>query len=207
MAQYRRELKSFYAAREKNRLEKHLGAAQQFPEAAIAERFSDLFSSSSIFDLEKSLENAEGLTETETKARRNLLNIARAGFLENQAAEISGEYEACRNSRKIFFQNESLTLTEAFARIQTEEPIAARREIYARLSEARNSCADLFLEKFKIRQENAQKIGFENCRKLFEEISEVDFESFALKTEKFLAETEETYFRLLSDTFPETKSL
>ncbi|HEX9959736.1 MAG TPA: hypothetical protein VGB00_02305 [Pyrinomonadaceae bacterium] len=207
LSQYRRELKSYHAAREKNRLEKYLGAAQTLSGEAIAERFSDLFSASAISDLEKSLENTDELTETETRARQNLLNIARIGFLRNRAGEITSEYEICRKSLRVSFQNENLTFPEAFSEIQSEENPVLRREIYTRLSEARNSCADLFLEKFKIFQENARKIGFENYRKLFESLSEIDFEIFAPKAEKFLAESEETYFKSLSDIFPESKSL
>ncbi|HEX8368303.1 MAG TPA: hypothetical protein VF604_07155 [Pyrinomonadaceae bacterium] len=206
LAQYRRELKKYYAAVEKNRLEKCLGAAQTIPGAAIAERFSDLFSQTAISELEKSLENAAELTETETKARQNLLNISRLGFLQNQAAEISAEYESCLKSARVSFQNENLTFPEALAKIQTEENSVPRREIYARLAEAQNFCADLWLEKFKIRRENAEKIGFESCRNLFENLAELDFGQLAQKAEKFLAETEETYFRALSEIFPETKS-
>lgn len=207
LAQYRRELKSYHAAVEKNRMEEYLASAQTVSGEAIVERFSDLFSRSAISDLEKSLENADELTETETKARRNLLNIARIGFLRNRAGEIAQEYEVCRKSLRVSFQNESLTFPEAFSRIQLEENSVLRREIYTRLSEARNSCADLFLEKFKIFRENAQKIGFENHRKLFESLAEINFEGFAQKAEKFLAETEETHFKSLSEIFPESKSL
>jgi hypothetical protein len=206
LAQYRRELKSYHAAREKNRLEKYLASAQTVSGEEIAERYSDLFSPSAVSDLEKSLENTDELTQTETKARQNLLNVARTGFLRNQTGEISAEYESCRQSARVSFQNESLTLPEAFSRIQTEENPVSRREIYTRLSEALNSCADLFLEKFKIRRENAQKIGFENYWKLFESLAGIDFEMFARKAEKFLAETEETYFKTLSEIFPESKS-
>jgi hypothetical protein len=206
LAQYRRELKNYYAAVEKNRLEKYLGSAQTMPRAAIEERYSDLFSPAAISDLEKTLESAGELTETETKARQNLLNIARAAFLRNRAGEITGEYESCRKSLKVSFQNESLTFPEAFSKISTEENSVLRREIYARFSETQNSCADLFLEKFNILRENAQKTGFESLRKLSEEITGIDFEIFGQKTEKFLAETEEIYFRLLSDIFPEAKS-
>ena len=207
LAQYRRELQSYHAAIEKNRLEKYLGAAETFSVEAIAERFSDLFSPSAISDLEKTLENPDELTATETKARQNLLNVARAAFLRNQAGEITNEYESCRNSSRVSFQSESLTFHEAFSRIQVEENSVRRREIYARLSEARNSCADLFLEKFKIFRESAQKLGFENQRKLFEGIAEIDLEAFASKAEKFLAETDEAYFKSLSEIFPEAKSL
>lgn len=207
LAQYRRELKNYYAAVEKNRLEKYTGAAQTIPSAAIAERFSDLFSRAAIADLEKSLENTGELTETETKARQNLLNISRLGFLRGQTEEISAEYESCRQSARVSFQNENLTFPEALAKIQIEENSVARREIYARLGEAQAFCADLWLEKFKIRRENAKKIGFENCPKLFEAVAQIDFESFGQKAEKFLAETEEMYFRALSEAFPEAKSL
>ncbi len=207
LAQYRRELKNYYAAVEKNRLEKYLGTEQAMPRAAIEERYSDLFSPAAVSDLEKSLENVDELTETEKKARQNLLNIARAGFLRNRAGEITNEYESCRNSLKISFQNESLTFPEAFAKIRTEENSALRRELYARISETQNSCADLFLEKFKILRENTEKTGFESLRKLFEENTKIDFEVFGQKAEKFLAETEEIYFSSLSEIFPETKSL
>lgn len=206
LAQYRRELKNYHRAVEKNRLEEYLGSAQTVPRAAIEERFSDLFAPSAISGLEKSLEKTDDLTETETSARRNLLNIARLGFLRSQSKEISSEYESCRNSASVSFQNENLTFPQAFAKIQTEENPDARREIYARLSETLNSCADLFLEKFKDLHENAAKLGFENCRKLFEEITAIDFEIFGQKAENLLAETGETYFKLLSTSFPESNS-
>jgi hypothetical protein len=206
LVNYRRELQSYHAAVEKNRLEKYLGSPQTISGAETAERFSDLFSPSAISGLENSLENTSELTETETAARRNLLNIARLGFLRNQTAEIRVEYESCRESARVSFQNESLTAAEAFARIRIEENSVLRREIYARLSETRNFCADLFLEKFKIRHANAKTLGFEIYENLFADITGVDLEAFASKAEKFLAETEEAYFKSLSEIFPESNS-
>jgi hypothetical protein len=206
VTQYRRELKSFYAAREKNRLEKYLSSSPTISGEEISERYSDLFSLTAIFDLEKSLENTAELTETETKARQNLLNTARLGFLQNQSIEIKREYEACRNSSRVSFKDEKLSSREAFSKILTEEHPVLRSEVYARFSEARNSCADLLLEKFKILRENARKINFENQRDLFEEISRIDLENFRAKAEKFLGETEESYFRLLAEMFPDSNS-
>lgn len=204
LVNYRRELQSYHAAVERNRLEKYLGSRRTISGAETAERFSDLFSPSAISGLENSLENASELTEIETAARRNLLNIARLGFLRNQSTEISAEYESCQKSARVSFQNESLTVTEAFAKIRVEENSVLRREIYTRLSETRNVCADLFLENFKIRHENAKKLGFEIYENLFTEITGVNLETFASEVEKFLAETEEAYFKSLSEIFPES---
>lgn len=206
LVNYRRELQSFHAAVGKNRLEKYRGSAQTISGAAISERFSDLFSPSAISALENLPENPDELTETERAARRNLLNIARLGFLRNQSAEISAEYESCRKSARVSLQNENLTFAAAFAKMQIEGNSAARREIYERFSESCHACADLFLETFKIRQEKAKTLGFENYRNLFAEITEIDSDAFASKVEKFLAETEEAYFKSLSEIFPESNS-
>jgi hypothetical protein len=206
LVNYRRELQSYHAAVEQNRLEKNLGSREMIPGAAIEERFSDLFSASAISALESFLEKRAELTETETAARLNLLNIARLGFLRHQSAEIFAEYESCRNRTRVSFQSENLTAAEAFAKIRTEENAARRGEIYARLSDARNFCADLFLEKFKTRRENARKLGFEIYENLHAEITKIDLAAFASEAEKFLAETEEAYFKSLAEIFPESNS-
>lgn len=204
---YRREFGNFHAAAEKNRLEKFLGRAETVSGGEIAERAADLFSGAAIFELEKSLTDATDSTETERRARRNLLGYARRRFLENQAREVAAEYQTCLESGRVAFRGEKLTLSETFEKIAVEENGSVRAELFARLSETRAACADLRLENFKIRRAAAAQIGFEDYEGLFEEIAGMtDFESLKGAGERFLAASEESYFRLHSEIFSGEKT-
>jgi sulfur relay (sulfurtransferase) DsrC/TusE family protein len=209
LSEYRRELKEYFAAVEKCRLERHRGAETTVRAAEIEERFGDLFSRTAVGDLEQmfAAAAADELTETERRARRNLLNIARLRFLKNQTRQIEGEFDSCRRAARVSFRNEKLTVPQATAEIAAQENSDLRRELYARVTEAVNSCADLWLEKFKVRRAAAAKIGFENYQSLFEEIASVEFENLARNAENFLAATEESYFRLRAEVFSEAKFL
>lgn len=205
LSELRLNLKNYCAQLEVFRLEKYLNQNHAKSLAEIEERAVDLFSASTVETLEKSLENSDEQNETEQKARHNLLGIAQLGFLQREIKEISQELEICRKAVRIKFQDEVLTFPEALDKIAVQEISENRREMFDRLIDAQNSCANLFVEKLSDLQKTAQKLGFANLQKLYEEITEINFEDFARKAKNFLEKTEETYFRMLSCVAPEAE--
>jgi hypothetical protein len=198
LVELRRNLKNYHAHIEEFYLAKNLGQNPSISLAEIEEKASDLFSVSTIESLKKLIEESADSTEIERKARQNLLNISRLGFLKNQTKEISEELENCQDAVSINFQNEILNASEAFRKIEFLLKMTERREIFIRLLDAKNSCADLLIEKISQLQEKTKTLGFANLQKLFEEITELDFYNFAQKAQGFLEKTEKFYFQSLA---------
>ena len=199
LVELRQNLKNYCSRFEAVRLAKNLNQTPQVSLAEIEETASDLFSASTVESLKKISEKSADATETERKARRNLLNISRLGFLKKQTKEISAELENCQTAVRVKFQNENLSLQELLKKIESSAKEADRREIFIRLIEGKNSCADLLLEKYARLEEQTKTTGFENYGKLFEETSEIDFDSFAVRARRFLEQTETVYFRMLAE--------
>ncbi|MDQ3374391.1 MAG: hypothetical protein M3521_10960, partial [Acidobacteriota bacterium] len=198
LSRLRLDLKNYCAQLEVFRLEKYLNQNHAKSLAEIEETAADLFSSSTIETLVKLFQESDGQTEIEQRARHNLLGIARLGFLQRQTKEISQELENCQKTVHIKFRDEVLTFTEALEKIAFQEIAENRSEIFARVIDSQNSCANLFVEKLSDLQKTSQKLGFANLQKLYEEITEINFEDFARKATSFLENTEENYFRSLS---------
>lgn len=197
-------LKNYNLRLEAFNLADNLGQTPIVSLAEIEETAADLFSASTIESLQTLTDQPDGAMESERKARQNLLQIARLGFLKNQTKEISKEIETCQNAVSICFRDETLNLRQAQTRLGFEERAQARREIFIRLYEAKNSCADLLTEKFAVLQEKTRQLGFTSFRKLFEEATEINFYKFSQKARHFLEKTEKIYFRQLSENIRKT---
>lgn len=198
LSRLRLDLKNYCAQLEVLRLEEYLNQNHAKSLAEIEETAADLFSSSTIETLVKLLQESDGQTEIEQRARHNLLGIAWLGFLQRQTKEISQELKICRKTIHIKFRDEVLTFTEALEKIAFQEIAENRSEIFARIIDSQNSCANLFVEKLSDLQKASQKFGFANLQKFYEDITEINFEDFARKAKNFLETTEEIYFRMLS---------
>ncbi len=207
LAEIRQNLRDYKLQTEKLRLENYFGQNPAKSREEIEEIFSDLFTFSTVESLKNAAENAAEHTEIEQHGRKILLQISQLGCLQNQTKEISREIEKCRKSVSVKFQDEVLTPANVSEKIKTEENPDVRSELFTRLIEAENICSDLIFERFSQFHENSKKLGFENLRGIFEEISGVEFQNFAAKAEKFLESTEEIYFRLLAEICAETKNL
>jgi len=199
LSELRLNLKNYSAQREVFRLEKYLNQNHTKAKAEIEERATDLFSVSTIKTLEKLLESPERQSEVEQKARRNLLNISRLGFLRGETKEICQELEICQRSVRVKFQAEVLTSGGALEKIASEEFAEKRNEIFAKLIDAQGSCANLLNENFSGLQKSSRKLGFRNLQNLYEEITQINFEDFAGKAKNFLDKTEESYFQTLAN--------
>lgn len=199
LVELRSILKNYNSRLEAFHLAKNLGQAPSVSLAEIEETAADLFSASTVESLQTLTEQRDRATETEQKARQNLLDIARLGFLTNQTKEISKEIENCQNAVRIRFQDEILDIRQAQTKLAFEENAEARREIFIRLLEAKNSCADLQAEKLTQLQEKTEQLGFANFQRFYEKTTNLDFYNFSQKAQYFLEKTEQTYFRQLSE--------
>jgi hypothetical protein len=203
LSELRKNLKTYCAQLEVFQLEKYLNQNHFKSLIEIEELATDLFSASTIETLEKSIENFEGQSETEQKARQNLLRISRLGLLRRETKEISGELEICRKTIRVKFQSEVLSFSRASEKIASEEISERRREIYDRLIDSQNSCANLLIEKFSALHNTSQKLGFKNLQNFYEEITRINFRDFVRRAKTFLEKTEESYFRMLTEIVPE----
>ncbi|MCA1624837.1 MAG: hypothetical protein LC768_14365 [Acidobacteria bacterium] len=200
LVELRQNLKNYHAHLEEFYLAKNLGQNPSVSLAEIEENASDLFSVSTIESLKKLIEESADATEIERKARQNLLNISRLEFLKNKTKEISEELENCQNAVSINFQNETLNTSEVLRKIESLPKAKERREVFIRLLDAKNSCADLQIEKISQLEEKTKTLGCSNLQKLFEEITELNFYNFAQKAQDFLEKTENFYFQSLAET-------
>lgn len=192
-------LKNYNLRLEAFQLANNMGQTPAVLLAEISDNAADLFSASTVESLKILTEQPGGATKTEQQARQNLLAIARLGFLTNQTREISKEIETCQNAVRLRFQGEVLNLRQAQIKLDFEENPEARREIFIRLLEAKNSCADLRAEKFARMQEESERLGFANFKSLYEKITDLDFYNFSRKAQYFLDKTENVYLRQLSE--------
>ena len=198
LSELRKNLKNYNAQLEIFRLEKYLNQNYTKSLSEIEETATDLFTASTIETLEDLHENSDEQSEIEQKARFNLLNVSRLGFLKRETNEISRELEICRKAVRIKFQDQILPFSDSLKKIAFEETSENRKEIFARLIDSQNSCANLLIEKFSILQKTSQKLGFVNLHNFYEEIAKIDFANFVRKAKIFLEKTEEIYFRMLS---------
>jgi hypothetical protein len=97
---YNQRLEAFHLANNQ-------GQTPRISRSEIEETAADIFSASTIESLETLIEQSAAASETERKARHNLLEIARLGFLKNQTKEISNEIETCRSAVRLRFQDET----------------------------------------------------------------------------------------------------
>lgn len=199
LVEFRLNLKNYNLRLEAFRLANNTGQKPVVSLAEIEETVADLFSGSTVESLETLISQSKAAAETEQKARQNLLEIAQLGFLKNQTREISKEIENCQNVVRVNFQDETLSIGQAQTKLAFEENAKARREIFVRLLEAKNSCADLPAERLAQTHEETKRLGFANLQKLFEKTTNLDFYDFSRKARGFLEKTEKLYFRHLSE--------
>lgn len=190
---YRSRLEVFYLA-------ENLNQKPSLSLEEIEDEASDLFAFSAVESLKNLLDSSSDAAETERDARRNLLQIARFGFVKNQTKEISSEIEICRRAARVKFENETLDETQILEKIESENSAARRSEISARFVESQNALADLRAERRAQMQEKIAVLGFSDYAAFVADVTEIDFADFARKAQSFLEQTEKVYFQLLSET-------
>jgi hypothetical protein len=197
ISDYRGEFAAFSSAIELAHYRHRAGFEPKLQAERVYERYSDLFTLDAIEDLKRSLAETPAGQETERAGRRSLLGMARIGFLEAHAKELTDEYAHCQSSAQVEWQGERVSLHSVPKMVANEVDAARRRELTARWVDVLSVCNDIRASRFESLHESARALGFDSYRALYTEITNTDLEALALKTDAFLARTESPYLSAL----------
>jgi hypothetical protein len=195
---YRRELAAYSSQIEHAHYQYRAGLEAELCVEPIYERYGDLFALDAIASLQRAAESVPAHLETERAGLHALSGVARIGYLEAHARELTHECARCESAARISWDGESLPALSVPKRIANEPVSARRRELCARWLDALAACNDLRAARFESFHQSARTLGFESYRALFTEITGTDYEKLAARTDAFLAHTEADYLRALA---------
>ncbi|HZS10370.1 MAG TPA: hypothetical protein VFD58_36410 [Blastocatellia bacterium] len=158
---------------------------------------SDLFSRSSIGELEQALADVSEYRETERDAIRRLIAFAIEGGLAARVRELSAEVADYEARATIKVEAHTISFQAASAAIASEPDRQRRHELEARCDEVIKGSQDLRAERLERLHEAAQGAGGTpgsgNYLTLYRELRGVDYETVAARATGFLSETESRY--------------
>ncbi|HEY0322288.1 MAG TPA: hypothetical protein VGC66_15110 [Pyrinomonadaceae bacterium] len=193
VSDYRREFAAFSSAIELAHYQHRAGFEPQLHTEPIYERYSDLFTREAIEGLKSALAVTPAGQETERAGLKALLGMARIGFLEAHAKELTDEYAHCQTSALVNWEGERVPLYSV-PKIIANEPLAQRRrELMARWVAALDSCNDIRAARFESLHESARSLGFDSYRALYTEITGTDYDALSAQTNAFLVRTDDAY--------------
>ncbi len=198
VSQYRSEFAAYTSKLEQTHYQYRAGLDPELHVEPIYERYGDLFALDAIESLNRALDGVPAHLETERAGLHALLGVARIGYLEAQAKELTDEVARCESAAHIEWENESLPAHSVSKKIANEKSPARRRELYARWLDAMSACDDLRAARFESFHESARNLGFPSYRALFTDITGTDYEQLARRTDAFLARTDATYQKELA---------
>jgi hypothetical protein len=190
---YRGEFAAFSSAIELAHYRHRAGFEPKLEAEPIYERYGDLFTRDAIEGLKSALSETPDSQETERAGLRSLLGMARIGFLEANAKELTDEYAQCQSVAHVDWEGERISLHGVPKVVANEPEARRRRELKARWVDALSACNDIRAARFESLHESARALGFDSYRALYEEITGTDFAALASKTDAFLARTESAY--------------
>lgn len=197
ISDYRREFTSFSSSIELAHYRHRAGFEPKLQTEPIYERYHDLFTRDAIEGLKRALDETPAGQETERAGLNSLLGMARIGFLDVNAKELTDEYAHCLSSAQVEWMGERVSL-HSVPKIVANEPDAhRRRELTARWVDAVGGCNDLRAARLESLHESARSLGADSYRTLYKEITGTDLEALAARTDAFLARTETAYLSAL----------
>jgi hypothetical protein len=181
---------------------------KSFPETAhfLAEN-SDLFSQTTIAELQKIHDDISENRETDRESLRLLIAFATEGQLTLAVRELSDEISRYEMRSDIQHDHRRLNLPEAFAVLRHETMASRRRELRARVAEFIRSSSDLFAERLEKLCDAARQAGFANYLTLNAQLRQIDYSALAAKSARLLSETEARYVAALSFILPRDAGL
>ena len=198
ISDYRRDLASYCSAFELASYQYRAGFEKKLHLEPIYERYSDLFTRDAINDLHNAYRETPADRETERASMRALTSLARIGYMEASARELTDEIARCESSAHVEWNGESLPVNN-LPKVMAEESVATRRrELSARWMDARLACDDLRAARIESFHEAARSFGFDSYRALFTEITGTDYERLSASANRFLERTESAYTAALA---------
>jgi hypothetical protein len=197
ISDYRREFAAFSSALELAHYRHRAGFELQLHTEPIYERYCDLFTRDAIEGLKRALSETPLGQETERAGLNSLLGMARIGFLETHAKELTDEYAHCLSSARMQWLGEHVSLNSVPKIVANEPDAHRRRELTARWVDAIGVYNDIRAARLECLHESALSLGADSYRALYAEITGTDLEALADRTDSFLAGTETAYLSAL----------
>ena len=200
ISDYRRDFASYSSAFELANYQFRAGFEKALHLQPIYDRYSDLFTLDAIDDLKKSYDETPADRETDRASLRALKSVARIGYLEARARELTGEIALCESGANVEWEGEKLPINNV-TKVMSGEPLASkRRELFKRWMDASLQCDDLRASRIESFHQSARTLGFDSYGALFTEITGTDFKRLSASTNRFLERTEGPYASALART-------
>jgi hypothetical protein len=195
ISDYRDQFASFNSALQLARYARHVGERAELERDEIYDRYSDLFSQSTIADLKSRFDETPAGYETERSGLLKLLEAAQIADIEWQASEVTGELASCESASRVEWNGEEIRVQEVPSRLARESNKRQRAEFAARWGGAISMCDDLRL--MRLRSLAESRAGIVEPAKL---------DQGQLAAQALLEQTESAYTsgfsRLVSRAFP-----
>src|SRR2546421_2882051 len=198
VSDYRRDYAAYCSAVELAHYQHRAGFERELNLEQIYDRYGILFTRDAINDLEHACHETSEQRETERTSLNNLIAVARAGYLDARARELTDELARCTSAASVTWNDESVPVNNIPKIISNEAVATRRRELAARWMDALRDCDDLRAARFETFHESARTLGFDSYRALLSDITGVDYERLATATRQFLARTESAYTSTLA---------
>ncbi len=190
---YRQRFRAFHSERNREGFLFHSGQKTNSETAFIHSEFSDLFSRSTIENLQHELSGAPPYLEIELEGLRELILQAHKENLRHQVRELTAEIQDYENNAQITWEGEALSFSEAQKKVLHTAEVSKRRQISARLSDAQKGAQNLRAERWTQLHAAARDFGAQNYLSFWQNLRQVDYEKFAAQMQSFLSETESKY--------------
>jgi hypothetical protein len=136
---YRREYAAYAAALARTRYEFYAGRRPTVQLAPLRERYADLWTRTRLDELAAARSDPPAQFETERTALSRLLNVARLGYAAVETREIADELARCEQATRVAWGDARISAAVGLESLADEADAARRRELFARLLDARRA--------------------------------------------------------------------
>ncbi len=193
LGDYRSEYAGYCAVRAHALYDLHAGRTSESRLTPLQERYADLWTRASLDDLERARADSSAQFETERAALRNLINIARLGYVAWQAREVAAELLRCAAAARIRWDGTHVAATDVPDLLAHEPDAVRRRELAARQRDANTACDDLRAAHLAALRAASATLGFTSYSALRNEAAQADDTKLTAAADTLLARTGETY--------------
>lgn len=190
---YRHEYAAYEAELARTRYDFYAGRAQAFELVPLGERYADLWRRARLDELAAARDETPAQFETERTALGRLLNVARLGYAAVATHEVVDELTRCEQATQISWEGVRSSAAVVPERLAHEADAARRRELSARLLDARRACDDLRAAQLEALNQTARALGFASYFALLDEATGSDAQRLGAAANALLARTGDLY--------------
>lgn len=202
LTEYRQRFSQFQSELAREECRFFSGQNAQPDTAHLWSENSDLMTPTVIAELRQALADLSESRETERAAVQRLIAFAIESRLTASVRELDAEIARAESRPTLRWQDETISLHEAWHRLSSEADRQHRRELWSRLGAAIKSMQDLRAERLEKLHDAARAAGFENYLALRHELRGLDDNHLAAQAAALLAATESRYVTALAFILP-----